>query len=395
MTRLLFVEGNADGTVGGSYYILLDLVRALDRGRYEPIVVFTHENIVAERLRESGIRVIIRPPVRPLVFRSAWLNRIAAPLKKVANLLNGFFAPALREARFLRQERIDLVNLNNSITANHSWMLAALMTRTPCITHEMGINARYPFLGRFLGARLDAVICLSEAILRAMRDAGVDYPHATVIHCPFDPARYHLSETPAALRERFAIPEGAPVIGVVGNIRSWKGQETIVRATHLLRRRHPGIRCVLAGGTSPRDIEYDRYLHAISDELDLGAHVIFAGFAKNPIDYMRLMDVVAHTSTSPEPFGIVLLEAMLLGKPLVSTTIGGPAEVVVDGETGVLVDPGRPELLAAAIDDLLAHPDRAAAMGRKAQERLRSVFALERTVGETVAVYERVLSARR
>ena len=103
------------------------------------------------------------------------------------------------------------------------------------------------------------------------------------------------------------------------------------------------------------------------------------------------MDVVCHTSTAPEPFGIVTLEAMSLAKPLVSTTIGGPAEVVQNGRTGLLVEPGRPELLAVAVAKLLSEPAEAADMGRRGRERLLADFSLASNVSQTMAVYERVL----
>ena len=340
-SRILFVEGNTDGTVGGSYYIMVDLVLGLDRSRYEPIVVFCDENIVAERLRKAGVRVLVIPPPRPLVFRARWLNIALGPLKRVVNTFRGFLLPALAQARVLRRERIDMVNLNNSITTNHSWMVAARLAGIPCITHEMGMVDSYPLRARYLGARLDAVICLSRAIHDDMRRLGVDLPRAVVVHSLFNPERYVHAETPEALRAQWGIPAGAPIVGVVGNVKKWKGQETIVRATHLLRDRYPELRCVLAGGSSPSDMPYREHLEALCRELGIEKRVIFAGFQPNAIDYMRLMDVVVHTSTSPEPFGIVLLEAMLLGKPLITTTIGGPAEIVLDGETGLLVDPGQ------------------------------------------------------
>jgi len=212
-TRILFVEGNTDGTVGGSHVIMLDLVLALDRAVYEPIVVFYEDNVVAERLRRADIRVEILEPPRPFVFALEPLNTLLSPVKKAVNFFRRFVTPGRAFAKFLRQERIDLVNLNNSITVNHPWMLAALLTRTPCITHEMGLAAPYSSMSRRLGARLDAIICLSQAILDGMRAGGVDFAHATVIHPPFDAKRYHHLESPEALRLKHRIPAGAPVIG--------------------------------------------------------------------------------------------------------------------------------------------------------------------------------------
>ena len=394
-TRILFVEGNPDGTVGGSFILMMDLILGLDRRHYEPIAVFRFDNHVAERLRNAGVEVLILPPRAPVRFKSRWASFLLAPVKKLANLWGGFLLPARTHARFLRERRIDLVNLNNSITRNHPWMVAALMTRTPCITHEMGINRSYSALSRFLGRRLGAVISLSHAIHDAMKSRGADLPNVTVIHCGIDVARYREVEGPEELRRKHAIPPGAPVIGVVGNLRVWKGQETIVRATALLRDRYPELRCILAGGQTPADGPYVERLKSIAAEHGIDRNVIFAGFQENAIDYMRMMDVVAHTSISPEPFGIVTLEAMSIAKPLISTTIGGPAEVVKDGETGLLVEPGKPELLARAVAQLLDDPARAAAMGRRGRERLDAHFSLAKNLQATLAVYQRVLDGGR
>lgn len=392
--RVLFVEGNPDGTVGGSFFLMLDLILGLDRSRFEPTAVFRFENFVADRLRAAGIPVIIMPPIVPLTFERKWAAVALAPVKKAVNFVRGFLLPALSHARFLRRNRIDLVNLNNSITRNHPWMLAAFLTRTHCVTHEMGINASYSWLSRFFGRRLDAVISLSHAIHDAMRKGKADLPNIVVIHCGIDASRYRQVESPGELRLKHGIPENAPITGVVGNIRTWKGQETIVRATAALRKRFPGIRCVLVGGHGPADAHYMERLRSLCDALEIESNVIFAGFQKNAIDYMRLMDVVAHTSVSPEPFGIVTLEAMSLGKPLVSTTIGGPAEVVVNGVTGILVEPGKPEVLAGAIARLLDDPGAAAEMGERGRRRLHEEFSLEKNLRRTLEVYERVLGQR-
>lgn len=393
--RVLYVEGNPDGTVGGSFILMMDLILGLDRRRFEPIAIFRFENHVAQQLRAAGVEVIIVPVRTPLTFRSRWMAVPLAPIKKLVNFFGGFVAPALRYAAFLRKRRIDLVNLNNSITRNHPWMVAALIARTPCITHEMGINSSYSALSRFLGRRLGAVISLSHAIHDAMKSRDADLHNVVVIHCGIDVSRYRQLESPGDLRHKHGIPANAPVIGVVGNLRGWKGQETIVRATGILRTRYPAIRCVLAGGATPADADYVERMKAIIAELGIESQVLFVGFQQNAIDYMRMMDVVAHTSTSPEPFGIVTLEAMSLGKPLVSTTIGGPAEVVVNGVTGILVEPGKPELLAEAVARLLDDPQAAAKMGERGRRRLHEEFSLEKNLRRTLEVYERVLGQRK
>jgi len=390
-TRVFYLEGNTDGTVGGSYYLMYDLVNRLDRSQYEPIVGFHRENFLVERFRAAGVETIIFPRANPLNFRARWLNTLLAPLKRIVNVYRGLVAPALAHARFLRERKIDLINLNNSISRNHPWMLAALLTRTPCVTHEMGLNDHFSLTSRFFGKRIARVICLSHAIHDAMKKCGIDYPNIQVIHCGIDLTRYEIKETPEALRRKHAIPDGAPVIGVVGNIRRWKGQETLVRATALLKREMPNLRCLLVGDCGEADRPYGEELKKLIRESGIEENVIFAGFQRNAIDYMELMDVVAHTSIHPEPFGIVTLEAMSRSKPLVSTTIGGPAEVVVNGQCGLLVDPGKPELLAEAVGFFLKNPQRAAEMGRAGLERLKSHFSMKQNLDQTMQVYTEVL----
>lgn len=390
--RILYIEGNLDGTVGGSYYVLQDLVNALDRSRYEPVVGFHRDNFIVGQLRERGIEVVVFPAYQPFVFRSKWMNTVFGPFKKAWNYFAGLVLEARKHARYLREARIDLVNLNNSMLRNHAWMLAARMTGIPCITHEMGINKSYDSVSRFFAKRLRKIICVSHAIHTVMKRCGVDYPNITVIHCGVDLARYKSVESPEALRAKHGIPAGVPVIGVVGNVRYWKGQETIVRAMPLLVQQFPGIRCLLVGAVTDSDREYREGLERVIRDAGIGENVVFAGFQRNPIDYMRLMDVVVHTSVHAEPFGIVNLEAMSLSKPLISTTIGGPAEVVINGETGVLIDPGKPGLLVDAVAQLLRDPARAAEMGRRGHARLHAEFTLAKNVAKTTAVYDEVFA---
>jgi glycosyltransferase involved in cell wall biosynthesis len=390
--RILYIEGNLDGTVGGSYYVLQDLVNALDKTRYEPVVGFHRDNFIVGQLRERGIETVVFPAYEPFAFRSTLLNTVFAPFKKAWNYFSGLVLQARKHAKYLREAKIDLVNLNNSMLRNHAWMLAARMTGTPCMTHEMGINPTYDRVSRFFAKRLRKIVCVSHAIHNVMKRCGVDYPNITVIHCGIDLARYKSVETPEALRVKHDIPVGVPVIGVVGNVRYWKGQETIVRAMPRLVAEFPGIRCLLVGAVTESDREYRAKLETFIREHGIAENVIFAGFQRNPIDYMQLFDVFCHTSVHAEPFGIVNLEAMSRSKPLISTTIGGPAEVVINGETGLLIEPGKPELLADAVRDLLRDPARAAEMGRRGHARLHADFTLAKNVAKTTAVYDEVFA---
>jgi glycosyltransferase involved in cell wall biosynthesis len=113
------------------------------------------------------------------------------------------------------------------------------------------------------------------------------------------------------------------------------------------------------------------------------------GFRTDALSLMWAADIFVLPSLA-EPFGLVLLEAMSLGKPVVATSAGGPLEIVLAGETGLLVPPAQPHELALAINQLLADPEKAIEMGRKGLERYKERFTTERMARETVAVYRKV-----
>jgi glycosyltransferase involved in cell wall biosynthesis len=171
----------------------------------------------------------------------------------------------------------------------------------------------------------------------------------------------------------------------------WKGQEVAIRATHIIKKTMPHICCLLVGGVAEEDRAYQQRLQQICAELELEDNVVFTGFQKNPIDFMNMMDVIIHPSISPEPFGIVNLEAMLVRKPVISTTIGAPVEIFENGVSGVLVEPNDPDALAVACINILKEPNKAKQLGEAAYSRLKSIFTIQKMVDQNEAVYHRLL----
>ncbi|MCB2173739.1 glycosyltransferase family 4 protein [bacterium] len=398
--RILCVEGNFDGTVGGSYYVLYDLVVNLDRSRFQPVVVFYFDNFLVPLLRERGIETHVLDHATPYV--PTWKNsanpllktvyQLARPLQRLVNISKTLLLPALRWRSFLRRQRIDLVDLNNSVTRNHDWMLGALLAGIPCMTHEMGINQTFSPLSRFFAARMKAIVPVSRAVEANMRRLGLDLANIHTIHNGIDLARYRIHQRPKQVRAAYNIAESRPIIGVIGNIKRWKGQETVIRATRLIKRDVPDICCLLVGGISERDREYYEYLQTLCSELELNEQIVFTGFQEHPLDFMNAMDIVIHPSIDPEPFGIVNLEAMSIKKPVISTTIGAPVEIFTDRVSGRLVEPGNPEALAEACLELLRSPQTAQQMGEAAYRRFQECFTIEKMVTENERIYEQILA---
>jgi glycosyltransferase involved in cell wall biosynthesis len=191
------------------------------------------------------------------------------------------------------------------------------------------------------------------------------------------------------VRRELKISDGALVVLLPGIIIEWKGQHVLLEAIPEVARQVPGVVFLFAGSTAyDRDPYLDGLLHR-SQTLGLSETAQFLGHRSDILDLMYLADVVVHTSTSPEPFGRVIVEGMLCGKPVVATQIGGPEEIIKSGRTGILLPPGDPVALSTALIELLQSPDLREAIGRRAMSHAQASYGIDRHAEAVTQVIER------
>jgi glycosyltransferase involved in cell wall biosynthesis len=189
------------------------------------------------------------------------------------------------------------------------------------------------------------------------------------------------------------LPSGVPIVGLVGRMEPWKGQDRMLQAQALLRERGHHIHTVMVGGDAYEiSPEYARSLPRLVDRLGLADAVTMTGQVPDAGAYIERMDILVNASDC-EPFGIVLLEGMARGVAVVAVDAGGPAEYVEDGRTGVLARSGEPQALADALEPLLASPGLRHALGEAGRERYAEEFTdaamRERFFARLEAVAER------
>lgn len=395
MKRILYIEGCKDGSVGGSHTCLFSMVANMDRKKYYPIVVFYDDHVIAKRFRELEVETHIFKKYTPLNFRdiiksvSPRLVRmvpVLTPFQKMVNLIWYYLRPSLIYMQYLKKHNIDIVHLNNSLNSNHEWMLGGILSGVKIVSHERGISGKLSRTSRALGNMLDLQICMSKVISYPLIKQGLDESKIKVVYDGIDMSKIRIESQPEYIKGAYHISEDAPIIGVLGNIKKWKGQETVVRATAILKKTFPGIKCLLVGGVVEGDTFKTR-LGEIIQNSGIEQNIIFTGFQRNPADLLNVMDVVIHSSIEPEPFGMVNLEAMYMKKPVISTNIGGPMEIFEDGMNGILIEPGNPELLAQNILKLLNNPDLRKKMGERAHETVIRKFNILDTVNHIHNIY--------
>ncbi|MGI4862017.1 MAG: glycosyltransferase family 4 protein [Janthinobacterium lividum] len=220
---------------------------------------------------------------------------------------------------------------------------------------------------------LSGVVCNSEASRDALAKlTGRNPAQWPVVYngIPAEPFDRVANEPIALLRERFQLPRDAFLVGCFSRLAPWKGQHVLLEAIA----RDVDTHAVLVGAPFFGSEDYAQELRLQVKRLGIEGRVHFMGFQADIPCMMRAMDVIAHTSTAPEPFGRVIVEGMLAGKPVIGSKAGGVTEIIDDGHSGLLVQPDDPVALSKAITTLRNNPALAHQMAVVGQANARVSF---------------------
>ncbi|TFV90714.1 glycosyltransferase family 4 protein [Blastococcus sp. CT_GayMR16] len=329
------------------------------------LVVLSKQGPLVDAVAGRGIthEIMDFPVLRKVELRTPWkaLVFLVRFLRSVATL-----------TAWLRSRRPAVLYV--STIAAPEWLIAGRLSRTRVVCHlhesvpEMSRTSSALLLSPLLAAHL--VLANSEGTLAWIRSSLGERVarRSRVLHNGVrEPSR---SAT---------VPQG-PKSGsrrlvVVGRLSAIKGQDIAIRATALVRKAGFDATLTLVGDGYPGYEDLVDGLHALAASEGVSDVTDFTGF-QDPTPYVADADVVLMPSRV-ESFGLVAVEALLLGRPVVATRIGGLPEVIKDGETGLLVDPDDPQALADAVIRLLSHPEEAAALGRAGLADARARFSIE------------------
>ena len=284
------------------------------------------------------------------------------------------------------RRRVDLLHVNSYVPGNYARLAAALMQVPIIIDHWHGFtrfNRKRRLFCRVLGRFTD----LSLVVSRGVRDylvtqGGLNPAKVRVVANGVDVAAIDAARPGKAVRRDLGLPEGVPVIGLVGRLDHWgKGHQELLAAMARLRERHPAHALIVGGG---RRMDEVRQLAA---SLGLAGAVHFLGPRPDVPDLLNAMDIFVLPSYS-EGVSLALLKAMAAGLPVIATAVGGLPEVVTDGDNGLLIPPRDAGALAGALERLLTDPALSQRLGATARVHVREHFSLDRLGREINEIYE-------
>lgn len=325
-------------------------------------------------------------------FRKKGINVLTIPIVKIYGL------DTLKHLRELRRE---LKNIGPDIVqtfhfkADTLGVLAAKTAGVPCVISSRrdtgDLKKRsHLLLNRAMNRFIDRFIAVCEAASRTMQQKErIKAESIRVIYNGVDTNKFHFSPGDARdARRGLNIPADSFVVGIVSNFRPEKDIPTFFKAMTILKKEIPDLRVIAAGrGSSETQIRIGEQMIQFCRENGLMDQTLFPGYLLDVRPYIAAMDVACLTPKSNEGFSNAILEEMSMGKPVVATDIGGNAESVVDGETGYIIPPGRPEALAEKILLLYRNPEQRERMCRKARERVEKTFSIEKMIHEMERFY--------
>jgi len=358
--KLLEMIGNA--IVGGMERYVTNLVARLPGDRFDITCLCPYESPITRDLRGLGCKVYV------------------APMAEQPDWASIQFATSLVRSQGIHVIHAHLANAH---------LLASLCgavtgVRTLAMLHGRCVGELDHEVYR-LGHSDLGVVC-QNAFMHAL-NLGVDPQHVHWIPNGIDAQAQVSTARGGALQESLGISASALLIGFVGRLAPEKRPDVFVRAVRHLRVACPHVQAVIVGDGPLRSS-----MQTLVAELELGRCVHFLGVRSDVPGIFASLSALAVTSDS-EGMPLALMEAMAAGVPVVATNVGGVAEIVCNGETGVLVPPDEPEAVARELALLLAHPERRVQMGARARARVLEHFCLGATVERTAQILVE-LSAR-
>jgi glycosyltransferase involved in cell wall biosynthesis len=351
MIRLLSVQPVAER--GGSDHLLVRMLRSLPPDEFDCHVALPGPSPLAEEFAAAGAGLHTVPMERLSTSHGAgeWVG-----------YATGWPVAVARLVRLIRELRIDVVH-SNSLHSLYGWA-AATITRRPHVwqAREIVVQSRAAVqLERFLARHFAVkVVCMSQAIADQLDPANVEVVYETV-----DPAEFR-PELAGRFRDRVGIPDDVPLVGAVGRIDTWKGFEVLLDAFARAKERRSDLHLVVAGApvTGKEQLAIDLATRAtqLSD-------VHWLGPRTDTTELFADLDLFVLPSTEPEPYGIVVVEALASGARVVVTDAGGAPEIVARAAPGIgtTVAPGDVTALADAIVRIApATTEAAARKGRPA-----------------------------
>jgi glycosyltransferase involved in cell wall biosynthesis len=400
--RILYLE-NGQG-YGGAVICMELLLQALDRNCYEPFVStsymdsnyqnlgniapltylshrFFDKNTLMDRLsiRENGIP------------RTGILLKGCQQLLSLADYAVNIFPYVLRLIALCHRKQIDLVHLNNEPVCNIGGLIAAKIIGLPVVCHVRDSVSWDTPTAKWLYSLVDHFITVADWVKEEVLAMGVAPERVQTIWDGRDLRPFVVNEDRDKIRSELGLTQNEVAVGMFSRLNPWKGHRIFIESMEKVFTERPNCRAFIVGGATASLKSYEKELKDEVARRNLTDRIMFTGQRSDIPRLMKAMDILVHASLEADPYPGVVLEAMLMGRPIIASNQGGPAEALDDGQTGILCRPGDAEALASKTLELANKPDQREEIGKVAKKVAWERYAIENHARGIEKVYDKLL----
>ncbi len=387
--NVLFIHTAKYRPLGAGPWVHSLIMRKLDRSRVAVHVALhpgaaNDEAPLFAKLKSVSNLQIYPVDLGPESLQIAARNAIRRPFAAMASL-GRVSSSFLQLMRVVSRNKIGIIHTDERPRDAVVSVLLGKITAAKVILH---LHVKYddwmsPLLKWSLG-RADLVVCVSNFVAQSLIDAGFDPARVRTVLNSIDISEWTGPDVRKEVRDELQLPPDEPVVISVCRLGKGKGPLELVQAVAIVRRQHPNLRLIIVGQGSQEFV--DRLKRLIA-ELELGQNVILTGYRGDVPRLMRAADIYAMPSDG-EPFGLVFLEAMASGLPVIALDNGGTPEVVANGVTGLLSPLGDVESLAVNLQTVVGDVDLRKTLGEAGRIRARECFDGPRLADDIMRIYQ-------
>jgi glycosyltransferase involved in cell wall biosynthesis len=386
MINLLFIHQS--GEMYGSDKTLLFLLKYLDKSRFTSVVILPSEGPLKIALENENIKVVIAPVLK--------LHRKMFSVKEIYNFLNDSKKAVSTMDILHKTHHFDIIYSNTLAVLlginyarkrkiKHIWHIHEIIESPKLIKHfflkliQIKANTKiiYNSFATSKFWNVNSIIARkSVIILNGLESIKEILPEKEIQKIRLD---------------FFNADSNEIVIALIGRINSWKGQAILLEGFVELAKLNTNIKLVFIGSTPPNQDYLVADLHNKITECNITEKVAIIPFQENIADFWQSIDIAVVPSIEPEPFGLVAVEAMLAKKPVVASNHGGLSEIVVNNETGLLVEPRNVNELIIALQKLIENEELRKSFGQKGYEKAIKEFSVEHYTKKIEGIFDAIL----
>ncbi|MCU0349233.1 MAG: glycosyltransferase family 4 protein [Flavobacterium sp.] len=385
MKTILIIHQSAE--LYGSDKTMLYFLSELDKAKYLPVIILPFDGPLKNELEKNNIKVVIAPVLK--IYRKMFTP------KNIFKFIKEYFS-GIKELDYLNKKyKFDLV-----YTHTLAALIGILFAKKRNIKHLWHVQEIIvkPKLLNFLFKKALSLNCNHKAVYDSIatmnfwteKNSKLANKSQAVWNGVITKniKTYTDIEIQEVRKNYFLSSKDEIVISLVGRINSWKGQQLLLKSFNQLVNKYNNIKLVYLGSAPPNQENYEIELKNQILEFGLEEKVLLIPFQKEIEKFWNSIDIAVVPSTEPEPFGMVVIEAMLAKKPVIASNHGGPTEIIVQNETGLLFEPNNHNSLSEALEKLIKNEQLRIIFGENGYSRVHSTFSLEKHVQHFEKIFE-------